>query len=302
MKIKDIDHLKRSFKDGHSIDYDWRLGQLKRLKKILKQYENELMEALYLDLGKSKQESYMTEIGQLYQEIDGFMRHLKKYMKPKRVASSIAQIPSRCFIQPCPYGVVLIISPWNYPVLLSLQPLIGAIAAGNLVVLKPSEYSVQTTAVLKKIVVETFDPLDVLVVCGDASVGADLLDYPFDYIFFTGSPTVGRIVMEKASKHLTPVTLELGGKSPCIVDQTADLALACKKIAFGKWLYAGQTCVAPDSVWVDETCYSDFVNLMIQEIEKQYDEMEAMGKIINRKHFLRLVGYLSEGKVLYGGR
>lgn len=299
---KQIELMRQSFADGHSFAFDWRIEQLSNLKRSLKSHESKLMEALALDLGKSAHESYMTEISQVYQEIDYFMSHLKKLMKPKRVHASLAQFPSRCLIQACPYGLVLILSPWNYPVLLSLQPLIGALAAGNLVILKPSEYSVHTTEVLIQIIADAFKTCDVFALTGDAEVGSQLLEEKFDYIFFTGSPRVGQIVMQKASVHLTPVTLELGGKSPCIVDKTADLQLASRRIVFGKLLNAGQTCVAPDYVLVDETCYDSFVSLLIQEIDKQCGHLEAMGKIINQKHFDRLISYLSEGKILYGGK
>ncbi len=297
-----LDSLRQSFQDGHTLVLEWRLEQLRRLKKGLQQYEKQLMEALYQDLGKADQESYMTEISLVYQEIDYFLRHLRHLTKARRVSMSLAQFPASCWVQPSAYGMVLIMSPWNYPVLLSLQPLVGALASGNVVVLKPSEYSVHTTRVLDRLIADVFDPRDVQVITGDASVASSLLDEPFDYIFFTGSTSVGRIVMQKASVHLTPVTLELGGKSPCLVERSADLDLASRRIVFGKMMNAGQTCVAPDYLLVDERCYDQLLAKLISEIQRQYGQLEDMGRIINQKHFDRLNHYLQEGKILYGGK
>lgn len=243
-----IKKQKQFYHKGKTRSYDFRMKALTRLEYAVQKYEPLIQSALEKDLNKSPYEAYMTEIAMVKNELYYVKKHLKSWMKSERVKTPLAQFPAKSFIVSEPYGVVLIMSPWNYPVLLTLEPLIGAIAAGNCCVLKPSAYSECTSKVLKKMLQEIFPESFVAVVTGGRKENQELLNRKFDYIFFTGSVSVGKLVMEKASKYLTPVTLELGGKSPCIVDKTANLRLAAKRIVFGKFLNSGQTCVGPTIV------------------------------------------------------
>ena len=248
----------------------------------------------------------MCEVGLTLSEISYMLKHLKKFTKDKKVKTPLAQFHSKSYIKACPYGVVLIMSPWNYPFLLSLEPLVDAIAAGNTVVLKPSNYSKNTSLIIKEILDEVFDRKYVSVVMGGREENSLLLEEKFDYIFFTGSKTVGTYVLEQASKNITPVTLELGGKSPCIIDKSADLKMAARRIVFGKYLNCGQTCVAPDYILCDETIKNDFLKYLYREIERQYGKKPLnnfnYGKIINRKHYDRLISLIDKNKVVYGGK
>ena len=268
--------------------------------------EAAITDALTADLGKSTYEGYLTEVAMVKQELKDAIRSLKKWMKPRRVPTAIGQIPGACRILSEPYGVTLIMSPWNYPFQLTVAPLIGAIGAGNCAVVKPSAYSAAVSALLKRMGDELFEPSYVAVVEGGRKENADLLEQPFDYIFFTGSPAVGRLVMEKASVHLTPVSLELGGKSPVIVDETADIALTAKRLAWGKCVNAGQTCVAPDYVLVHHSRETELVEKLIEEIRQMYTSAPLMypdwPKIINQRHFERLVGLLQSGVISHGGQ
>ena len=293
------------FEKGKTKDVSWRIAALKTLRKTVLKYEDDINRALYQDLGKSSTETYMCETGMVLSELSFMIRHLKGYAKEKIVPTPLAQFHAKSFTSPEPYGVVLIMSPWNYPFMLSLEPLIGAIAAGNCAVVKPSAYAPATADVIEKIVKDCFSPHFVAVVKGGRAENTALLEQRFDFIFFTGSVKVGHLVMEKASRYLTQVCLELGGKSPCIVDKTANLKLAAKRIVFGKYLNLGQTCVAPDYLLVHE----DVKEKLLEEIEKcirrQFGvhplENPDYGKIVNKKHFDRLQGLMKGEAIRIGG-
>lgn len=304
--INILNKQRKYFKDNNTFSYNVRKAYLKKMYLYIKEHEDEIAEALYLDLGKSKTESYMAEIGMVLNEIGHLIKHLRKYMKPKRCKTPLAQYVSKSFQLPMPYGNVLIMSPWNYPFLLSIDPLCEALAAGNTVILKTSEYSKNTSNVIKKLVDDIFPNELVYVVFGGYEENQILLEQKFDYIFFTGSKGVGKIVYETAARTLTPVTLELGGKSPCIIDEKCNVKLAAKRIAWGKFLNLGQTCVSPDYVFCNEKVYDKFVLCLQNEIIKQYGENPLSnpnyGKIINQRHFARLLGYFDESNILYGGK
>ena len=284
-----------------------RLVLLKRLRNEISANEEEIIAALAEDLGKSRTEAYMTEIGMTLSELSCAIRNLKKWARPRRVRTPLAQFPATSRIIPEPYGNVLIMSPWNYPFLLCMSPLVSAMAAGNTVILKPSAYSPATSAAIKKLVNSVFTEEEAAVVEGGRDVNSDLLEQKFDYIFFTGSKTVGRLVMEKAARHLTPVTLELGGKSPVIVTPSADIRVSAARIVFGKFLNCGQTCVAPDYVIVHESIVDSFMENCKREILGMYglDQLANpdYGKIINSKHFDRLCDTMDEvrQKCVFGG-
>jgi len=286
--------------------YDFRIGQLKKLGHWIDQNEDAILSALHEDLGKSAYEGYLTEVAMVKQELKDAIHSLKKWMKPKRARTAIGQLPGTCKILSEPYGVTLIMSPWNYPFQLTVAPLIGAISAGNCAVVKPSAYSAATSALLKRMADEIFQPEYIAVVEGGRKENAGLLEQAFDFIFFTGSPSVGRLVMEKASAHLTPVSLELGGKSPVIVDETADIALTARRLAWGKCVNAGQTCVAPDYVLVHHSRETELVEALISELRTRYGSAPLANpdwpKIINFRHFERLVGLLSSGSVSHGAQ
>ena len=287
---------------------EFRRRQLRMLEAALYQHEDEILEALRADLGKSAYEAYMTELGIVHTEINYMLKHMAKLAKPKRVRVAMGQLPGRAYPRMEPYGVVLILSPWNYPLLLTLMPLAAAMAAGNTVVLKPSDYSRHTSEVLAKIMQEIFPPEYITVLQGGRAVNQSLLDQRFDYIFFTGGETVGKLVMRSAAEHLTPITLELGGKSPCIVDETADIDLAAKRIVWGKLINAGQTCVAPDYLLVHRSIRDKLLQAMPRYIEAFYGSdtlhNELYPKIISEKHFRRLTKLIDSASdtVIYGGR
>lgn len=284
----------------------FRITHLKKLKASIKRREQAIFDALKKDLNKSEFESYATEIGLVLSEIDYAIKHLPNWAKPKKVRTPITHFFSRSTIHPEPYGIALIISPWNYPFQLTMAPLISAIAAGNTAVVKPSQFTPTVSDVLRVIISEVFDESYVKVITSDEIASEDLLNHKFDYIFFTGSTRVGKIVMGKAAEHLTPLSLELGGKSPCIVDRTANLKLAAKQIIWGKTLNAGQTCVAPDYVLVDELVRDLLIDFMKKEIVNFWGENpnsnEEYVRIINEKHFNRLVGSMDKQTILFGGR
>ena len=293
------------FEKGKTRSVSWRLAALKTLKKAILKYETEIEAALYADLHKSADEAYMCETGMVLSELSYMIGHLRGYARDRRVLTPLAQFHARSFTSPEPYGVVLVMSPWNYPFMLAIEPLVGAIAAGNCAIVKPSAYSPATSEVIAKIIRECFAPHFVAAVTGGREENAALLEQRFDFIFFTGSVSVGRLVLEKASRHVTPVCLEMGGKSPCIVDRTANLKLAAKRIVFGKFLNAGQTCVAPDYLFVQE----EVKEKLLQEIERCVRRQLGAhpldnpnyGKIINEKHFDRLCGLMKSGTVRFGG-
>ncbi len=296
----------RLFQEGATLPVSFRLSQLQKLKDGIRRYEEKLDQALEADLGKSRMESYMCEIGLTLSELTWMQKHLRSLVREKRVATPLAQFAARSFRSPSPYGTVLIMSPWNYPVLLTLEPLIDAIAAGNTVVIKPSAYAEHTSAVLKEMLKECFSSEYVAVVTGGRAENKALLEQRFDKIFFTGGKTVGREVLRHAAEYLTPVTLELGGKSPCIVDKSAKIPLAAKRIVFGKYLNCGQTCVAPDYILCDRTVYAELILALQKEITTQFGEDPLKnpdyGKIINRKHYDRIMGLIDPDKVVCGGR
>ncbi len=295
----------RLFQEGATLPVSFRLSQLQKLKDGIRRYEEKLDQALEADLGKSRMESYMCEIGLTLSELTWMQKHLRSLVREKRVATPLAQFAARSFRSPSPYGTVLIMSPWNYPVLLTLEPLIDAIAAGNTVVIKPSAYAEHTSAVLKEMLKECFPSEYVAVVTGGRAENKALLEQRFDKIFFTGGKTVGREVLRHAAEYLTPVTLELGGKSPCIVDKSAKIPLAAKRIVFGKYLNCGQTCVAPDYILCDRTVYAELILALQKEITTQFGEDPLKnpdyGKIINRKHYDRIMGLIDPDKVVCGG-
>lgn len=275
------------FRRGTTRPVAHRREALKKLRGALARYEEEIMEALRLDLGKSPSESYMTELAMVYSEIKTALRGVNKWSRPQRKGQSLATFPSVNTVHSEPYGVVLIMAPWNYPFYLTLAPLVGAVAAGNCVVLKGSRNSPHSSGLIKRIVDETFGAE--YIHCVDPDVAYEEVLAPrYDYILFTGSPGVGKKIMKVASENLTPVTLELGGKSPCFVDETADIALAAKRIAWGKFLNAGQTCISVDYVLVHRQVKGDFLEALKGEIEKNYPMDESFPKIINKKHFQRL--------------
>ncbi|MBO4613877.1 MAG: aldehyde dehydrogenase [Bacteroidales bacterium] len=307
MNIEQIVGTQRKFfATNKTFDIKFRLEALDKLKASVKKHETDLLEAIHKDLGKSATESYMCEVGLLLEKITYTRKHLRSWARTRRKCTPLTNFHAKSMIVQEPYGIVLIMSPWNYPVLLTLEPLIGAIAAGNCAVVKPSAYSPETSAVMQKLISETFDPEYIAVVTGGRAENADLLEQKFDYIFFTGGVTVGKLVMEKASKHLTPVTLELGGKSPCIIDHTANLRIAARRITFGKFLNCGQTCIAPDYVLVEKSVHDEFVKLLKEETIKMYGEdifaNKDYGKMVNQKHFDRVSGLIAKEKVVYGGR
>lgn len=308
MSIDQTIQKQREFFDtGRTLDVKFRMDALRRLTDAIRANESRLTEALHADLGKSRLESYMCEIGLTLSEVGHLLGHVRAWSRPRAVASPLAAFPCRSFIVQEPYGVALVMSPWNYPVLLTLMPLAAAIAAGNCCVAKPSAYSPATSAVLAEMIGSTFDEGHVAVVQGGRQENQDLLEQRFDYIFFTGGVSVGRLVMEKAARHLTPVTLELGGKSPCVVDETADIRLAARRIAFGKFLNCGQTCVAPDYALVHASVRQDFVRMVKEETGAMFGlrplENPDYGRMVNRKHFDRVAGLIDAagGKVVLGG-
>ena len=306
-EIKDIlQQQNHFFSSGKTIPAEFRLKQLESLKEAMIRHEADLAAALKEDLGKSRMESYMCEIGLTLSELTWMQKHLRSLMRSKRVSTPAAQFAAKSFCSPSPYGTVLIMSPWNYPVLLTLDPLIDAIAAGNTAVVKPSAYAPCTFDVMKTMIEECFPAHYVAVVDGGRAENQALLQQRFDMIFFTGGKTVGREVLRHAAEYLTPVTLELGGKSPCIVDSTAKIRLAAKRIVFGKYLNCGQTGVAPDYILCDKRIRDELITAILAEIEKQFGKEPLKnpnyGKIINEKHFERILGLINGEKLVYGGQ
>ena len=270
-EIKDLLNKQRKFyKSGATIPVDFRIKQLKKLYATVKKYQTEVNDALTADLGKSHFEGFMCESGLVLSEISYMIRHTKKFAKRKTVYTPVTNFASHSFKQPVPYGNTLIMSPWNYPFLLTIDPLADAIAAGNTAIVKPSAYSPATSRIIEKIIKECFDPEYVLVVTGGRAENAALLEQKFDFVFFTGSQAVGKEVLRHTAEHLTPAVLELGGKSPCIVDKSANIKLAAKRIVFGKYLNCGQTCVAPDYIFCESSIKDKFIYEVIKQIKKQY--------------------------------
>ncbi len=278
--------------------YAFRLAQLKKLKLLIQEHQQAIIDALYADLHKGEFEAYTTEVGFNLRSLGHAIKALKSWMKPVRHRGEIFLPFTKAFVQPEPKGNILLIGPFNYPFQLVLEPLIGAIAAGNTAIIKPSEYTPRTEAILETIINKHFDPKYLYVVKGDAKVTTELLTLRFDHIFFTGSTRVGQIVYEAASKHLTPVTLELGGKSPTIIDETANLRVAAERIAFAKFTNAGQTCIAPDYLYVQESVKKDFIKALGDVIKHRYSNLESFGRIVNDRHYQRLQLLIDPKKVV----
>lgn len=305
MEITTLVEKQRSFFDtGATLSVEYRKKALDTLLDQIKAHEDEIYAALKADLGKGEFESYMCEVALTISELKYQRSHIARFSKPQRVYTPLAHFAGHSFRQPSPLGVCLVMSPWNYPFMLAMEPLIGAIAAGNCAVVKPGNYAQNTCKVISQIISAAFAPEYVCAVLGGREENAALLDQKFDCIFFTGSVGVGKLVLEKAAANLTPVTLELGGKSPCIVDKTADVKIAARRIVFGKYLNAGQTCVAPDYLFVHEDIKQALVDEIKLQIEKQYDggaSCEHLGKIINRKHFDRVKALIDGEEIICGG-
>ena len=309
MQKQDIETIlasqRKFFATGKTLPISWRLEQLKKLRASMLRHEEDLYGALKKDLGKSRMESYMCEIGLTLSELTWMEKHIRRLTREKRVPTPLAQFAARSFQSPTPYGTVLIMSPWNYPVLLTLEPLIDALVAGNTVIVKPSAYAPVTSAVMEMIIRETYPPEYVRMITGGRQENQALLTQRFDKIFFTGGKTVGREVLRHAAEYLTPVTLELGGKSPCIVDSTAKIPLAARRIVFGKYLNCGQTCVAPDYILCDVSIKDALLAAIQKEITRQFGDRPLdnpdYGKIINEKHFNRIQNLIDPAKVICGG-
>lgn len=297
---------KKYFMNGHTRDIDKRIAQLKKLRTFIQVNEEAILNALREDLGKPHFEGYATEVGYVLESISHFVKHLKGWAKDEKVKAPIHQIPATSYIRYEPYGVVAVIAPFNYPFQLLIEPMIGAIAAGNTVIVKPSEYAEKTALIIQKLVKECFQTEYVAVVTGGKEMTSELIHAPLDYIFFTGSVPVGKIVMKAAAERLTPITLELGGKSPTIVHKDANVKVAAKRIAWGKFINTGQTCIAPDYVYVHESIRSDFLNELALAIQQFYGHdplvSEDYGKIINERHYDRLINLLDPDKVVIGGQ
>lgn len=282
-----------------------RKEKLKKFSHVISLHENDIIEALHKDFGKPAFEAYLTEINVVQSDLKDTIKNIHAWAKPKKVRASILNFPSSDYIYTEPYGKTLIISPWNYPFQLAICPLIAAYAAGNSIVLKPSELTPHISSLISKIIRETFDVKEVVAVLGDAEIAKSQLAKRWDYIFFTGSPAVGKEIAKAAAGNLTPVTLELGGKNPCIIDKNANLQIAAKRIVWGKFINAGQTCIAPDYLLIHKGVKTKFIRLLQQEIINAYGEDPKLSpdftRIINKKHFFRLVGMIDEAKTITGG-
>lgn len=307
--MKERLQLLRNYYDGyHTRNYQFRKQQLQKLKAAILQHEKDLYDALYSDLKKSAEESWVTEVGFLVAEINHTLKHLRNWMKPKKVSTNLMNLPSKSFIYKEPLGVVLIIGPWNYPLQLLFTPLVGAMAAGNCVVLKPSEFAPATSAVMKTIIKKNFSEEYISYVEGEGAtvIPQMVKQFRFDHIFYTGSIPVGKIIYEMAAKQLIPTTLELGGKSPCVVESDAKLTVAAKRIALTKFSNAGQMCVAPDYVLVHGSVKGRFITELKKAVQQFFSNDPSAsynyGKIINEKQFNRLVSYLQHGKIVFGGK
>ena len=304
--INDIVSQQREyFLTNETKSIDFRLKQLKKLKSAVEKYSDDIYDALWKDLHKCKEEAFLTEISIVLNEINDHIKNIKKWARPEKVKTPVYLMPSKSYVTYEPFGVALIIAPWNYPFHLMFAPLVGAISSGCCAVMKPSPYSQNTSEVMQKIIDETFDRHYITMFQGHRDVNQALLAQKFDFIFYTGSPDMGRVVMEAASKDLTPVVLELGGKSPCIVDKDCNIDFAARRIVWGKTINAGQTCVAPDYLMVHQDVKDELLKKMIYYVEKFYgenqQESECYCRIINDKAYQRLTSYLDEGTIIYGG-
>lgn len=298
-----VDLQRKYYRSGATRSVHFRVKQLVRLKQAIEVYEPELMEALKLDLNKSHYETYLTEIGLVMSEIKHAIKQMQRRSKPIYKVTGIANFPGKSFTVREPYGVVLVLAPWNYPFQLAIAPLVGAISGGNCALIKCSNSSPHVTAVINEMIKKTFEPKYVTCTAPDTPYD-DILEQSYDYMFFTGSPSIGKVVMKAASEHLTPVSLELGGKSPCFVDKYADLNLTARRLVWGKLLNSGQTCIAPDYVLVDETVKGELIGKILKEKEKRYGnllENEDFPKIISKRHFNRLTGLIRREPHKIGG-
>ena len=301
-----VDDLRATFRSGVTRPLAWRRRQLEQLARMVDEHETEFLDALRTDLGKPPIEGFMTDIAFVSSEVESMVKHLARWNRPKRVPSPLVSLPARSRLIPEPLGVVLVIAPWNYPIQLLLVPVASAIAAGNTVVMKPSEVSAATSAVLARLVPQYLDQSAIRLVEGGVPETTELLAQKFDHIFYTGNGTVGRVVMAAAAKHLTPVTLELGGKSPVLIDRSANLRVAARRIAWGKWLNAGQTCIAPDYVLVDDAVRQPFLDQLNRAITTFYGSdphaSSDYGRIVSDRHFDRLRSLMDGATVVTGGR
>lgn len=297
---------KAFFQEGHTRSYAFRLAQIKKLNDLVNKHQQNLIDALQKDLEKHAYEGLITELGPFFSEVKDTLKHLRSWMQPESVTTSLFNTPGSSEIIREPYGNVLVIAPWNYPFLLSFSPLLGAMAAGNCVILKPSEHAPHSAAAMAAIINQHFDPSYIHVIEGGVEETQALLNTRWDYIFFTGGPAIGKIIYKAAAEHLTPVTLELGGKSPCVVHKDANLKLAAKRIAWGKWINSGQTCLAPDYLFVQADVKQKFIQYLSDAIHAHYgaDPIKSpdYGKIINHRHYERLKSYLSQGRITAGGK
>lgn len=304
--LKALHRQKAFYQTGVTLAFEFRYNALKNLKNAILANTETIAAALKADLGKGETEAYMSEIGLVLSEISHMLKHLKRYMKIKRVKTPLAQFPAKSFVHPSPYGAVLIMSPWNYPFLLTLGPLVDALAAGNTAIIKPSAYAPNTSGAVRDLIKAAFKEEYVTVIEGGREENTHLLKAPFDFIFFTGSTAVGKTVLQNAAEHLVPCVLELGGKSPCIVEDTADIALSARRIVFGKFLNCGQTCVAPDYILCFPSVKDRLVQAIKAEITLQFGENPLSnpnyGRIINQKHFDRLLGLIDQDKLAMGGQ
>ena len=305
--LQKLDEMRNYFNSGATKSFVFRKEQLQKFRNAVLQHEEALYDALYADLKKSKEEAWVTETGFFIAEINDAIRNLKSWMKPAKVKTNLLNMPSSSYVMSEPLGVVMVIGPWNYPFQLLFTPVIGAIAAGNCIVIKPSEFAPATANVMNEIITKTFDEKYILFVEGDgATVIPEMMNnFVFDHVFYTGSTTVGKIIYQMAAKSLVPVTLELGGKSPCVVESDANIEVAARRIALTKYSNCGQMCVAPDYLLVHDSIKDKLTNALKKSIEKFYTTNPATaysyGKIINEKQFNRLLNYLQNANIIYGG-
>jgi aldehyde dehydrogenase (NAD+) len=300
-----IEQQKKCYQKGLTHDLAFRLKQLTILKQAIRKHQDDIMQAVHEDMGKPPFEALTSEIVATLTQLDLMIKHLPVWIKPVSYKMPIGHWPGSCYVLPEPYGTVLIMAPWNYPFQLAMVPLIGAMAAGNCAVVKPSEISANTSRIIARMIADHFDPEYISVAEGGVEVGRELLEQRWDFIFFTGSPRVGKIVMNAASRHLTPLILELGGKSPCIVDKDINIKVAVRRIVQGKFFNAGQTCLAPDFGLVHKEIKEEFITLMDEALHQMYGDFmqpsRDMARIVNSHHFNRLVGLIDPSKVVIGG-
>jgi aldehyde dehydrogenase (NAD+) len=301
-----VEKQRAFFKTGATKEVRWRIQQIKKLLKLIATNEAKISEALKKDLHKPEYESLSLEVGPVFADANHILQHIKEWAEPEDVPTSLFHLPGNSKVYKDPYGNVLLISPWNYPFLLTISPLIGAMSAGNCVLIKPSEHSPATSQMMQELINENFDAGYIHVVQGDAEVTQEILKNRWDYIFFTGGTEIGRVIYQAAAKHLTPVTLELGGKSPCVVDKNAFIDLAAKRIAWGKTVNSGQTCIAPDYLFVHADVKDKLIDSIKAHIKKSYGdaplEHPDYCKIINQRQYNRLKGYLNNGEIIAGGK